>query len=49
MGYGLHAVGVPVVGISILKRLVLLTSVGDFNTIESNFSYNNDESWSPAS
>ena len=38
MGYGLHAIGGPVVGMYISSRLVLQTSVGDFDMIESNLS-----------
>ena len=36
MGYGFHAIGGPVVGMSISNRLVLTTSVDDFDTVESN-------------
>ena len=39
-------IGDPVVGMSISNRLVLPTSVGDFNMIESNFSCTRVESLS---
>ena len=35
MGYGLHAVGGPVFGMSISNRLGLPTTVDDFITMES--------------
>ena len=49
MGYGLHAIGGPVVGISISNSLVFPTSVDAFDTMDSNLVCNNNESLSQAS
>ena len=49
MGYGFHAIGNPVVGISIFSRLVLPTSVEDLNTMLSNSFSSKEESISIAS
>ena len=45
-GYGLHTIGGPVAGMSISNRLVLPTSVDDFDTMESNLFCNSEESLS---
>ena len=43
MQYGFHAIGGPVVGMSISNRLAFPTSVGNFDMIESSMSCHIDE------
>ena len=46
MGYGFHAIGGPMVSISISNRLVLSTSMEDLDTMLSNLFFSKDESLS---
>ena len=49
MGYGLDSIGSPVVGMSILNRLIFPTSVDSFYTMESDLFCNRKDSLSQAS
>ena len=49
IGYSLYAMGGLEVGMSIMNRLILLTSEDDFDTMKSNLFCNSKESLSQAS